>query len=419
MRHPLEALARAVVRRDGLTVSRPVGAKPGGATFPLAVVRTRPRRSAPPGRLPVLAIPGGPGMASVVPYAGLRRLAAAEGLDLVMVEHRGVGLSRRDQLGADLPVASVTAEAAADDLAAALDAARVERAVVYGSSYGSFLAQVLTARHPGRVAALVLDSPLLSPREDLAAVRAHRRRLLWDGEDPALAPVAAAVREAARAGVPMAELTAVVQEVHDRAGPAVLLSLLRSRREGRRLRTWRWVARLGTGDPETGDRRCVVERDLVAGIAHGQIGFGLPPDGGPLDPQLLTAGDRSALTSRPTATAEPFDAPARLAELAGSGTPLVVVSADRDLCTPPPVAERAAGLVPGSALVRLGSTGHSALDGHQLAAVRIAAAVADGAAHHLPGLADHLTALPRRGHGHLRGLALREVVGVDSASARS
>ncbi|MEV4105976.1 alpha/beta fold hydrolase [Nonomuraea sp. NPDC049649] len=79
---------------------------------------------------PVLMTPGGPGVASVVPYRGLRKQAARRKLDVLMVEHRGVGLSRTDTTGVDLAVEQVTLENAADDLAAVLDAAGVERAVV-------------------------------------------------------------------------------------------------------------------------------------------------------------------------------------------------------------------------------------------------------------------------------------------------
>jgi pimeloyl-ACP methyl ester carboxylesterase len=48
--------------------------------------------------------------------------------------------------------------AAADDLAAILDALDVPRVVVYGDSYGTYLAQVFAIRHPDRTAAVVLDA---------------------------------------------------------------------------------------------------------------------------------------------------------------------------------------------------------------------------------------------------------------------
>src|SRR5690606_9431390 len=101
----------------------------------------------------------------------------------IMVEHRGVGLSRRDSSGRELPVEAVTVEQVVADLAAVLDDAGVGRAVVYGTSYGTYLAQGFGLRHPERVAGMVLDSPTTGPR-DLPVVRAHLRRLLWDGDTP-------------------------------------------------------------------------------------------------------------------------------------------------------------------------------------------------------------------------------------------
>jgi proline iminopeptidase len=391
---PASGAARWLARRHGFAVDRQV--RPGAdGTFRLAAVRTGPR-----GPLPVLVVPGGPGLGSVVPYAGLRSAAARRGLDVIMVEHRGVGQSRRDAAGRDLPVEAVTVEAAADDLAAALDAAGARRAVVYGSSYGSYLAQVFAVRHRDRVAAMVLDSPLLSVEDDVATVRRYRRRLLWDGGDPALAPVAAAVRDLAAEGMPMGELSHVVQEVYEFAGPDVLLRLLRARRRGRLRRTWRQLRGLGTWDLAGHGVPYLMEPDLVAGIAFGQLGFGLPPDGGPLDPQLHFAGDGARLPYR----GEPYDLPAHLPEL---DVPLVVVSGDRDLRTPRPVAERVAELAPDAVLVRVRDMGHSALDSHQLAALLVAHAAASGTGHRLPALADRLSALPRRGPSHWLGPALR------------
>ncbi len=158
-------------------MSRPVTVD-GGARFPLTYLRTGPR-----GGPTVLVLPGGPGLASVFPYRGLRKRATARGLDVIMVEHRGVGLSRHDAAGADLPRDAVTVTRAVDDLAAVLDDADVAEAVVYGASYGTYLAQGFGVRHPGRVAGMVLDSPMLGA-DDVTAVRANLRALLWDGAHP-------------------------------------------------------------------------------------------------------------------------------------------------------------------------------------------------------------------------------------------
>ncbi len=146
-------------------VRRPV--TPGGtAEFDLYYVRTG-RKS----KHPLVIIPGGPGAASIALYRGLRRRAAAEGLDVIMIEHRGVGMSRHDDAGADLPPEALTIEQVVDDVAAVLDDAQVASAIIYGTSYGTYIAAGVGVRHPGRVRAMILDSP--------AAGR--RRHRTWSG----------------------------------------------------------------------------------------------------------------------------------------------------------------------------------------------------------------------------------------------
>ncbi|MEZ0164842.1 alpha/beta fold hydrolase [Kineococcus sp. LSe6-4] len=386
----LGVLARRVRDRDGGTLDRPLA---GGGSFPLTWVRSGPAQDA-----PVLFVPGGPGMASVLPYARLRATAAAHGVGAVMVEHRGVGLSRHDGAGQDLDPAEVTVQAAADDLAAVLDHLGIERVVVHGSSYGTYVAQVFGVRHPHRVAAMVLDSPLLSVADDLAAVRAHRRGLLWEADTE----LAAAVRSAAAAEPDT--VAAVAPTVYEFAGPAALLRLLHAHRDGRLGPLWRRLSRLADGGLDGRGVRHVTEPDLVAGIAFGQLGFGLPPDGGPLDPQVAfarVAGDR------PPYRGEPYDLPALLP---GFTWPTVVVSGDRDLRTPRPVAERLARLLPHGVLLDLPGLGHSAMDTHQRAAVLVAAAVRAGAADRLPALAGRLAALPRQGASRWLGTAVRAAV---------
>ena len=97
-------------------------AQGGDQEFDLYYVRTG-RKSA----HPLVIIPGGPGAASIALYRGFRRRAAAEGLDVIMVEHRGVGMSRHDDCGADLPPEALTIEQVVDDVAAVLDDAQVRQ----------------------------------------------------------------------------------------------------------------------------------------------------------------------------------------------------------------------------------------------------------------------------------------------------
>ena len=164
-------------------VRRPIS--PGSADeFDLYYVRTG-RKSA----HPLVIIPGGPGVASLQVYKGLRRRAALAGLDVLMIEHRGVGMSRHDDSGADLPPEAITVDQVVDDIAAVLDDAHVDSAVIYGTSYGTYIAAGLGVRHPGRVQAMILDSPLLS-RHDIALVRDAIRGLLVDGDTPETAGLA-------------------------------------------------------------------------------------------------------------------------------------------------------------------------------------------------------------------------------------
>jgi 3-oxoadipate enol-lactonase len=73
-----------------------------------------------------------------------------------------------------------------DDLAALLDGLRVPRAVVAGLSMGGQIALELWARHPGRVAGLLLaDTTASGETERSRAARvAQAQRLLREGMDP-------------------------------------------------------------------------------------------------------------------------------------------------------------------------------------------------------------------------------------------
>ena len=163
------------MRENVRVIRRP--ATDGAPAFDLTYVRSGPR-----GETSLLVIPGGPGLASVLPYRGVRRWAAHGGLDVVMVEHRGVGRSRRGVDGSPLPPAAMRITAVLDDLAAVLDAEGIDRVVVVGSSYGSYLAMAFGARHPERVHSMLLDSALQSTG-DADLERRRLRGLFWDADD--------------------------------------------------------------------------------------------------------------------------------------------------------------------------------------------------------------------------------------------
>src|SRR5690606_28813250 len=96
--------------------------------FDLTYTRTGPIGQRPP----VVVIPGGPGLGSVLPYRTLRSIASRRGLDLIMVEHRGIGLSRKDVTGRDLPQSSMRITDVLADIAAVLDHEDVSRAHIVG-----------------------------------------------------------------------------------------------------------------------------------------------------------------------------------------------------------------------------------------------------------------------------------------------
>ena len=335
---------------------------------------------------PLVIVPGGPGMASVASYRGLRRHAAAAGLDVIMVEHRGVGLSRHDDAGADLPPEAITVEAAVDDIAAVLDDAGVGSAIIYGTSYGTYLAAGFGARHPDRVAQMVLDSPLLSAG-DIDYMRAAIRGLLLDGADPQTADLAPKVRKLFDDGVLADSAGQLAGALYGYGGTSLLgrqIDLLSSGR------TWVWSALHLLKRVPRHASPFRHEEDLVNRIAFRELNFAGVPDGLPLDPSIGIAEqnpDRQAFES------EPFDL---TAEMPRFSWPTVVISGGHDLVTPPAVARRVADLIPGAVLVELPNAGHSVLDTREQAALAIVAAVRAGAAEILPDRVAELDALPTK-----------------------
>ncbi|OBF57966.1 alpha/beta hydrolase [Mycobacterium sp. 852002-50816_SCH5313054-b] len=333
---------------------------------------------------PLVIIPGGPGVASVQMYKGLRRRAAAAGLDVIMIEHRGVGLSRHDDSGADLPPRAFTVNQVVDDVAAVLDDARVDSAVIYGTSYGTYIAAGVGVRHPGRVHAMVLDSPLLS-RHDIVLVRRAIRRLLLRGDSPETAPLAPKVRKLVDAGVMTAAATQVVATIYGYGGATLLDRQLDLLLENRKLLWWA-VSQFAT----LGNLPYRYEEDLVSRIAFRELDYAAEPDGLPLDPAVA---ERETRTQKVSFEDEPYDLPA---ELPRFNWPTAVISGGRDLITPPPVAQRVASLIPKAELLKLPTMAHSALDFREPAALAIAGAVCRGELEGLAAQAPALDALPPR-----------------------
>jgi pimeloyl-ACP methyl ester carboxylesterase len=360
-------------------------------------------RSGEPSDDPVVIIPGGPGMASVQLYKGLRRRAANRGLDVIMVEHRGIGMSRHDDDGADLPLEAITVRETVDDIAAVLDAEKVDTAVIYGTSYGSYLAAGMGVSHPDRVQAMVLDSPVLSA-QDIEAVRRAIRDLLLDGGEPDTVELAPKVRRLVEEGVLTSDASEIIGMIYGYGGPDLLNRQLDLLLEGRTL-LWRVIDELNRFTLRKAPYRNEV--DLVGRIAFRELDFVGEPDGLPLDPSPALAQMADEIPGpAPSFEAEPYDLVASMPTFAW---PTAVVSGSRDLTTPPALAEKVAGLIPDAALVRMPTTAHSVLDTRERAALEIATAAVNGTIHDLPDRAEELDALPAN-------LELRALVGAITAA---
>lgn len=361
------------------TVPRPLVG--GGGSFELSYTRTGPVSAT-----PLLVFPGGPGLGSVLPYAGLRRRAERMGLDVIMIEHRGVGLSRTSANGNDIARSEIRFTEVLADAAAVLDAERVERAIPYGTSYGSTVALGFGARHPNRVAAMVLDSAMLGASSEPAASRALHD-LYWDALVPSTHALALRVRALADRGMlqnPSAGF--VFQLLHEFGGPpfvARYLSLLEQDR-GRNFSAW--AIRIGKAELS----RVVpfhMEFDLVGEIAFRELDYGGTSGTG-----------RTGRTGRsgPAQVPDPLDLSGQFDALSRSFSafeapgvdfadalpsfrwPTVVISGERDIRTPRSVSERIVTRVPGAVLFPVPGHGHSALDTQQSLALRVMHAVATG-----------------------------------------
>lgn len=348
--------------------------------FDLAYVRTGPRTEH-----PVVIVPGGPGLGSVLPYRGLRRIAAQGGLDVIMVEHRGVGLSRTDVDGRPLRSSAMWIADVLDDIAAVLDEEGVRTAFIAGSSYGSYLASGFGARHPDRVAGILLDSALQSTG-DLALERRVLRGLLWDADDE----VSAAVRHLVASGADERRLLDVARAAYELGGQPLLRPLLRRRLARGCDPVWRALELYATRDASIARIPGVYEFDIVGTIGFRELHYGAPPDALPMDPALTYAPSAAQF---PPFAGEPFDL---TAAVAGFAWPMVLLSGTRDLRTPPAIADRVAATAPAAVLVRI-ENGHSALDTHPIAFLNAVRRLVRGQQDRLPAEASALDRLPKRG----------------------
>jgi pimeloyl-ACP methyl ester carboxylesterase len=281
----------------------------------------------------------------------------------------------------------------------------VRSAVVYGTSYGTYIAAGLGVRHPALVRAMILDSPVLS-RHDIAIVRNAIRGLLLQGDSPETAALAPKVRKLVEAGVMTAAAGQVAATVYGYGGAALLDRQLDLLLDGR-IKLWSGLFRFTGLVTRTVPYR--YEIDLVSRIAFRELDYAAEPDGLPLDPAVAV---REALTETAAFEAEPYDL---VAEMPKFNWPTAVVSGGRDLITPPAVAARVASLLPDSLLLTLPTMGHSALDFREPAALGIAGSVWRGELDELANQASTLDAIPARPAQRLLWKAIDVVAAAEGA----
>ncbi|MEM6438510.1 MAG: alpha/beta hydrolase [Pseudomonadota bacterium] len=115
----------------------------------------------------LILLHGGPGADHSIykpAFSALSDLA-----QVIYLDHRGNG---RSHIGGP---EDWTLDRWADDLAAFCDALEIEAPVIYGASFGGFVAQAFAIRHPDRVAGLILSNT--SARYDFEAIYAAFGRI--------------------------------------------------------------------------------------------------------------------------------------------------------------------------------------------------------------------------------------------------
>ena len=321
-----------------------------GPEFQLAYTDSGPA----PGAPTLVIVPGGPGLASVIPYATLRPKAVGAGFRVVMVEHRGVGLSLYTPDGEVLPADSMRLAYAAEDLARVLDETGVERAWLHGTSYGGELAIVFGALFPQRVTGMFLDSTWRGLRDE-ERIREYKRDLFLRGEsdDVRLLKASAKVRLILERGLASdGEVVSVVPPVYEFLGAEALDRLLAARLAGRTAE-WRYFA--GLISRELDERTPgIMETDPAMEIFYRESGA-LPSDGKPFDTESIWA-ERAGRYS-PYA-GPPVDPDAALRSFRW---PTVLFSGERDVRTPPFVMREMADLLPDALHLTFRNAGHDLL----------------------------------------------------------
>lgn len=359
---------RLLARADVVTLEAPVF--PGQderSTFSLAYARAGADNDGPP----LVILPGGPGLGSIVPGRRWRRRAAEAGFQVLMPEHRGVGLSRRLSSGGELPLDAMWMEHAARDVLAVLDHYGAERAWLHGTSYGGYLAQLVAALAPQRILGLFLDSTISAARYD---EREQLRSWFWRGELPQTRRIASLVREvAARRLASDDDLALLVPALFELLGPRPVQRLLVRVLGGSR-HEWNALVKAITGEGGgEKERPFLFENDLVGAIWFREI-YLLEPDGLPFDRAGSFAEERMRLFPFLTER-RPFDLDRHLP---GFQFPVVVLRGERDARTPGAAVERMRELLPQALFVELRHAGHDLLTFRTRDVLALEAACASG-----------------------------------------
>jgi pimeloyl-ACP methyl ester carboxylesterase len=359
---PLERIRRRrlLARPDVHTVRVPVFPdRPHGPWFSLAYADADTGGAGPT----LVVLPGGPGLASVVPYLRVRRRLTAAGFRVLMPEHRGVGLSRLDDAGRPLPVEAMRSRYAVADVLRVLDAAGVSTALLLGTSYGAYLALRVAVSAPDRWQGLLIDSWA----EDVDT-REYQRSLFWRGERADTAPVAEMVRDLAGRGLATeAELGSIVPMTFEMAGATATLDLLRKVAAGKTA-AWRQLARLSATESTGGRRPFRFDGDPALAIFVREIER-LEPDGQPFDrARIFSLHDRFG-----DLPWEPDSLPETVGELP---LPAVLLYGGRDARIPPAAVRALAESLHDAALIEFPQAGHDLLRMRSGPVTAIAAAMA-------------------------------------------
>ena len=396
-----------------------------GGTITLSVKR-KPAPSN-PSQSAVIGLAGGPGQAAI-PFASKieQNIAPAlVGRDLVVYDQRGTGASGQLRCpGTSTPSSCAnrigparafyrTAETV-EDIEAIRREGGYAKLVLYGTSYGTKVAEAYAAKYPQNVEALVLDSVVLPEGPDVFD------RSTFERVGPALRQLCGASRCRGISGDPRGDMAALVRRLERRPirGPVVTSS-------GRILRRTFTAIDLvdvlleGDFDPSLradmpaavrsalrGDVRPILrlrERAGASEASDNTISVGLfatttceegffPWDHA--DPPQIRAEEAiRAVRNIPRRELGPFDA--RVALLAGTAplcvtwpnaaptpvapgplpnVPTLILSGDADLRTPLSDARRLAARIPDAQFLEVPFTGHSVLGGDTTGCAKAAVA---------------------------------------------